>query len=235
MFQFKKFSVEQDRTPMKVGTDGVLLGAWVAVDGSQRRILDIGTGTGLIALMLAQRSDSKCRIDCVEIDSESAAQARENVARSEWGDRVTVYNSDIKSFEAEHKYDLIVSNPPYFVGSLHSPDVARSVARHTIDLSFRDLALSVVRLLNGGGRFALILPVEESKLFDAEALGRLGLVRRCEVLSREGGAAKRIMSEYRLGGEVGCEQIERLAIRGGSPADYTAEYRALTREFYLKF
>ncbi len=224
---------------MKVGTDGVLLGAWVSIEEGCRRVLDIGTGTGLIALMVAQRTEKMEKvesvealmdgvlIDGVEIDEESAAQARENVERSEWGSRVSIYHSDIQSFHSSErgeliekndsaekndlakKYDLIVTNPPYFVDSLKSPNSSRTIARHTTDLSFRDLALAAVRLLNpDGGRFALILPVAESKLFDAEALGRLVLVRRCEVFSREGSPAKRVMSEYTLSKIQGRSQTE---------------------------
>lgn len=218
---------------MKVGTDGVLLGAWVAVEGA-RTILDIGTGTGLIALMVAQRN-SAARIDAVEIDVASAEQAAENVARSSWADRVAIHHSDIQSFTPAVRYDLIVTNPPYFVNSLHSPSSSRTAARHTCSLSFRDLAISAQRLLREGGRFALILPPEESRLFDCEALGRLSLTRRCEVRSRDTTPVKRVMSEYTTLGEGVVVEREELTIERGTPPQFSAEYRALTADFYLKF
>ncbi len=240
MFRFKEFSIEQDRTPMKVGTDGVLLGAWVSIEEGVRHasdcipILDIGTGSGLIALMMAQRC-SAALVDGVEIDEGSASQAADNVRMSSWGDRVSIHHTPLQSFRPDRKYDLIVSNPPYFVDSLLSPDKGRSVARHTTSLPFSDLIEGVVRLMSREGRFALILPTAESQLFDREARGRLSLVRRCEVVSREGGGVKRIMSEYRLGAESSSVECEGLVIESGRPPQFTEEYRALTRDFYLKF
>lgn len=219
---------------MKVGTDGVLLGAWVAISGEEERILDIGTGTALIALMMAQRN-STAEIDGVEIDRQSAEQAVENVARSEWRERVSIHHTDIQSYEPDESYDLIITNPPYFVDSLLSPNSARSVARHTTDLSFRELALSAQRLLKANGRIALILPTAESQLFDAEALGRLSLLRRCEVFSREGAPVKRVMSEYTLPRFDRAITREELTIESGEPPQFTAEYKKLTRDFYLKF
>ncbi|MFR9659255.1 MAG: methyltransferase, partial [Rikenellaceae bacterium] len=236
MFQFKHFAIEQDRTPMKVGTDGVLLGAWVDIRSDERHILDIGTGTGVIALMMAQRNPDSI-IDGVEIDQDSAYQASENVAASPWSERVTIHHSDIQSFSPSYKYDLIVTNPPYFVDSLLSPDGRRSVARHTTGLLFCELVEVVMRLLNTDGRFALILPTTESHLFDEEATGRLRLTRRCEVFSREGGPVKRVMSEYRLASsELMAEcRFEDITIESGRPPQFTEEYRALTADFYLKF
>ncbi len=237
MFKFKRFAVEQDRTSMKVGTDGVLLGAWVDVRGCEGRILDIGTGTGVIALMMAQRvDDESVTIDTVEIDTESAEQARENIERSDWSKQLTVHNVGIQNFKPEFKYDLIVSNPPYFVDSLLSPNRGRTTARHTTELSFRELVEAVERLLSDDGRFALILPAAESQLFDKEADGVFRLIRRCSVLSRAGGAVKRYMSEYCL---VGCDMVskedESIVIYAEQAGEYTAEYKELTRDFYLKF
>lgn len=235
MFRFKQFSVNDDRSSMKVGTDGVLLGAWVGLDGSERRILDIGTGSGLIALMMAQRNCS-VEVDAVEIESESVEQAADNFEASEWSDRVFVYHSDIQSFTPADKYDLIVSNPPYFVESLLSPDAGRTTARHTTQLTFSELVEAVVRLLRNDGRLALILPVMESQLFDNEADGKLLLTRRCEVFGRDGLPSKRLLSEYMLCGQpIQLLESESLVIEGDKRGDYTAEYRELTREFYLKF
>lgn len=218
---------------MKVGTDGVLLGAWAGVRSGDRHILDIGTGTGLIALMMAQRSQG-AQVDAIEIDADSAEQARENIAESEWVERVDIKNVNIIDFNDNIRYDLIVSNPPFFSDSLLPPDKGRSSVRHTITLTFSDLRDSVLRLLAADGRFALILPTNESDKFEKESKGLLFLTRRCNVLSRESGDIKRVMSEYSL---VGSDNIacEELAIREANSNDYTQQYRELTADFYLKF
>ncbi len=234
MFRFKQFAIEQDRTPMKVGTDGVLLGAWLTIDRAERHILDIGTGTGVIALMMAQRNTTAL-VDGVEIDDSSAEQAAENVAASPWNERVMIHRSKIQEFAPEVRYDLILSNPPYFVDSLLSPDAGRTTARHTTDLTFAELAESVRRLLTPDGRFAIILPTQESQLFDQEVNGRLYLTRRCNVISREGAPTKRIMSEYQLTPPQDQVAEESVTIESGRPPQFTEEYRELTRDFYLKF
>ncbi|MFI3247977.1 MAG: methyltransferase [Rikenellaceae bacterium] len=234
MFRFKRFAIEDDRSSMKVGTDGVLLGAWVDICGDEGRILDIGTGSGLIALMMAQRS-ANSKIDAVEIEESSAEQAAENIAASEWSDRVDLIHSDIKCYTPQCKYDLIVTNPPYFVDSLLSPDSGRTTARHTTQLSFSELIDSITRLLKEDGRLALILPVAESQVFDKEAVGRLSLIRRCEVYGREDLPAKRYMSEYLLSSDSRAVSHEKIVIEGEKRGQYTDEYRELTRDFYLKF
>jgi len=150
MFRFKQFAVRQDRCPMKVGTDGVLLGAWAEVRPGDRRMLDVGTGTGLIALMLAQRSAAW--ITAVDIDVECATQAAENFAASPWADRLDAVSVAVQRYDPVEKFDLIVSNPPYYVDSLLSPDEGRNTARHAAGLPFGELAAAVVRLLSPGGR-----------------------------------------------------------------------------------
>lgn len=134
MFRFKQFAVRQDRCPMKVGTDGVLLGAWAEVRPGDRRMLDVGTGTGLIALMLAQRSAAW--ITAVDIDVECATQAAENFAASPWADRLDAVSVAVQRYDPVEKFDLIVSNPPYYVDSLLSPDEGRNTARHAAGLPF---------------------------------------------------------------------------------------------------
>ena len=143
MFRFKQFAVRQDRCPMKVGTDGVLLGAWAEVRPGDRRMLDVGTGTGLIALMLAQRSAAW--ITAVDIDVECATQAAENFAASPWADRLDAVSVAVQRYDPVEKFDLIVSNPPYYVDSLLSPDEGRNTARHAAGLPFGELAAAVVR------------------------------------------------------------------------------------------
>ncbi|MBO5962731.1 MAG: methyltransferase [Alistipes sp.] len=229
-FRFKQFAVEQEDVAMKVGTDGVLLGAWANSD-NVKRILDIGTGTGVIALQMAQRNPI-AHIHAVEIDDTAAKRARANFDLSPWAERLTVEQTAVQEFEPSEKFDLIVSNPPYFVDSLLPPDAKRSTARHTHDLTFEELDSAVCRLLDDNGRFALILPITEFEKY--LALTQLHLVRRCDVCPVEGGAIKRIMGEFAKQPTTEIE-IETIAIERGRRGDYTDDYRALTKDFYLKF
>lgn len=143
VFRFKQFAVRQKRSPMKVGTDGVLLGAWAEIRTADRRILDIGTGTGLIALMMAQRAP-EARITGIDIIDVS--EARENAEASPWNDRLTFERTSVQKFESPEPFDLILSNPPFFVDSLTCPDNGRTTARHTVTLPYEDLCDAVVRL-----------------------------------------------------------------------------------------
>lgn len=231
-FQFKKFAVEQSLTAMKVGTDGVLLGAWSRVEGD--RVLDIGSGCGLIALMIAQRN-SNATVDGVEINSESAAEAKENFERSPWSDRLNVYNVDIQSYRSDSKYNHIVTNPPFFLDSLGSPDRDRNIARHSVELSFEDLISAVDRLLSGDGRLSIILPPMEMEHFERIAKDRLKATRRCLVYGREGGALKRILMEFARVSSGVEQQSLTLENRDQSENRYSEEYRKLTHDFYLKF
>ncbi len=221
---------------MKVGTDGVLLGAWASLDGHERTILDIGTATGVIALMMAQRS-AAARVTGVDI--EPVDQACENAAASPWADRLDFVQCRIQDFDSDCCFDLIVSNPPYFVDSLLSPDEGRTTARHTVSLSFAELRDAVVRLLAPEGRFAIVLPVTEGARFEECARGLLSLVRRCEVRTTPRRAPKRVLMEFARVGELpataGMCRCEELVIGTGEHECYTDEYRALTSDFYLKF
>lgn len=215
---------------MKVGTDGVLLGAWAPECIAGGRILDIGTGTGVMAIMAAQRNPS-ARIVGVEIDDMSALQARENAEASPWADRVEIVNADIRSYEAAAPFDLVISNPPYFVDSLKSPDSGRTTARHTVSLDFGELMSAVERLLAPDGRFAVIVPAEAASRVMAS--GRLALRRRCDVRSKPSAGPIRTMMEF-AAGYCGAPEFSELTI-GDGKGGYTAEYVALTRDFYLKF
>ena len=229
-FRFKQFAVEQDDVAMKVGTDGVLLGAWVDCEGA-KHILDIGTGTGVIALQMAQRNQ-QAKVQAVEIDSTAALRARANFDASPWAERLEVEKTAVQEFAPAEKFDLIVSNPPYFVDSLLPPDAKRSTARHTHDLTFEELDEAVARLLAEGGRFALILPVAEFEKY--LTITQLNIVRRCDVHPIEGGAVKRIMAEFAKQKPTTIA-YETIAIEKGRRGDYTDDYRALTKDFYLKF
>ena len=231
MFQFKQFTIHQQRSAMKVGTDGVLIGAWASVRANDRTILDIGTGTGLIALMLAQRNP-EAEVVAVEIDSESAAQARDNVAASPWSDRVIVEECAVQDFVSDLKFDLIVSNPPYFVDSQKCPDGSRNTARHTDTLSFSELMKAAERLLAPDGRFAVIVPAESA--MSVIAAGNMHLVRRCDVRTKPSAQPKRVMLEFSPRFE-GAALREELTIGDGTNGGYSPEYVALTRDFYLKF
>ena len=229
-FRFKQFAVEQDDVAMKVGTDGVLLGAW-ADCGCAERILDIGTGTGVIALQMAQRNP-EAQIQAVEIDEIAAKRARTNFDNSPWAARLAVEQTAVQEFAPVDKFDLIVSNPPYFVDSLLPPDAKRSTARHTHDLTFEELDKAAARLLADNGKFALILPITEFEKY--LTLTQLYLVRRCDVYPIEGGAVKRVMGEFAKQ-PTAETALEKIAIERGKRGDYTDEYRTLTKDFYLKF
>ncbi len=167
-FSFKQFTIYQDKAAFKVGTDGVLLGAAADVKAA-RRILDIGSGTGVVAIMLAQRCEAD--IVALEPDSDSFIQCCENVNLCRWSDRINVEHLSLQQYEDKQKFDLIVTNPPYFSGSMKNPDPGKAASRHNDSLSDADLLSNVSRLLEDNGRLQLILPAVEGYLFIAEAAG----------------------------------------------------------------
>lgn len=232
-FTFKQFHIDHSRCAMKVGTDGVLIGAWCRLPSSGR-ILDIGTGTGLIAVMAAQRA-SGCTVTGIDIDAECVAQARDNAASSPWGGRIGIEQCALQEFFPTHRFDAIVSNPPYFEESLLPPDARRTAARHTRSLTYAELVDGVVRLLDADGRFSLILPAAESERFLSAAHGVLFLTRRCDVRTTPGSGVRRVMMEFAVSVPNLLPHIESLSIEDGGPMRYSGEYRALTRDFYLKF
>lgn len=235
-FAFKKFTIVQDKCAMKIGTDAVLLGSWVKTYGT-RSVLDIGTGTGVIALMIAQKCGAE--IDAIEIDTDSAEEAKYNVSQSPWNERVHVQNISLQDFVKIHdgKYDLIVSNPPYFVDSLLSTGAGRTAARHTIHLTFEELISCTVKLLSKEGKFYVILPVKEGEQFVEIALKHgLHLRRLMRVRSSPGKADKRWLMQF---GFTKKDQISDSALVMESDPQvrhsYTEEYKELTREYYLQF
>ena len=228
MFQFKQFSIEDNLSTMKVGTDAVLLGAWVDCSNTAD-ILEIGSGSGVIALMLAQRSSA--RILGVDIHPDSVLQARSNADKTPWKQRVEFQCADIVDFsrKAEQKFDLIVSNPPFFEHSLLSPKEERNMSRHTNTLSFGDLLNSVRQLLTADGNFSLIVPIDA-----AESIVRqsgMYVTRWCEVIPKKGKNAHRCMLTFSFSPSKTEKSSITIRTENG---DYSTEYRQLTQDFYLK-
>ena len=228
-FQFKKFTVYHDRCAMKVGTDGVLLGAWTDVSTSTH-ILDIGTGTGLIALMLAQRCPAT--ITALDIDADAVSQATDNALHSPWKERISVRMQDICTYQPSQLFDTIVSNPPYFIDSLKCPDNQRNTARHTDTLDASRLFQSVTSILHPKGHFSLVIPADQ--VTDLIRIGEdngLHLSRHTAVITRPGLPPKRALLEFRK------EQHDCLYNELVVELDrhvYSEDYINLTRDFYLK-
>lgn len=258
-FRFKHFVVNQKDSAMRVNTDGVLLGAWMNLDSHYKNLLDIGTGTGVIALMAAQRMsalcahrdngiDGKFHILGIDSDSSSCDEAGRNFAASLWRNNLAAANitfqvlsaSDTEKNPGAKAFDFIFSNPPYFSDSLQSPDKERNAARHNESLSQADLLNGVISLLSAEGKFALILPSDEADEFlrKAEFLSRkpecaLYLQRRCNVIYKKGEPAERAMLELAKSERPVCVDIQELVLGDGN--GYSEEYKSLTKDFYLKF
>jgi len=216
---------------MKVGTDGVLLGAWSKT--TESNILDIGTGTGLIALMLAQHTENAL-IDAIEIDKLASEEAQKNFDNSVWKERLISINSPLQEFHPQKKYDLIISNPPFFINATKAPETNRNNARHTDTLSFDELIDSVKRLLAETGIFSLILPINEANHFIELVLqSKFYLNRKCLVKPNPSKSAKRILMEFSFSEKEIVE--EELTIETEKRHEYTKEYISLTKDFYLKF
>ncbi len=229
-FQFKQFRIEQQRSALKVGTDGVLLGAWCNV-ADAHSILDVGTGTGLIALMLAQRTDAD--ISAIEIDEASCLDAQLNFRNSPWSERIQLYAADFNEFQDSHpvRYDLIVCNPPFFRKSLKSSNSASTMARHDVALSFVQLITGSKKLLNVPGRLAVIIPVEACDDFRETArLEGLYLCRKTTVIPKTGKSPKRVMLEFSV--TQAYPEVGDLVILE-ERNKYSDEFVALTKEFYL--
>ncbi|HOU02323.1 MAG TPA: methyltransferase [Bacteroidales bacterium] len=231
-FSFKQFTIRQDRCAFKVGTDGVLLGASADTGGAQK-ILDIGTGTGLIALMLAQRCQAE--ITAIEPDKDSFGQACENVRNSKWQKRINIHNSSLQDFNPGNlKYDLIVSNPPYFRDSLKNPDPAKAASRHNINLSENELLKGVSRLLEDTGKLQVIMPYAEGNIFIAEA-SDFGLfcIKIIKIKSLPTSDIRRLILTFSRTRQEAVKQF--LTIEHGRRHEFTDEYKNLTKDFYLKF
>ncbi|QMU66729.1 MAG: methyltransferase [Flavobacteriaceae bacterium] len=219
---------------MKVGTDGVLLGAWCSIDHSPKTILDIGSGTGVITLMLAQRC-SNAIVNAVEIDKKAYQQSVENFKRSNWSHRLFCYHSAFQDFTqkmVKEAYDLIISNPPFYSDAYETKDTARNKARFTSSLSFRELITRATNLLSATGKFAVILPYKEEQRFIASALeNKLFPNKVCSVKGTPYSRTKRSLLEFSFGKK---EIIEEQLIIETARHQYTQKYMELTKGFYLK-
>ena len=231
IFTFKKFVIRQDKCLMKISTDSVLIGAWV--DPSKaKRILDVGTGTGIIALMLAQRSSAK--IDALDICSDGCTQAQENFSGSEWSERIKVHCTALQEFSSNEKYDIIVSNPPFFTCPKTHKEINGAQAWFTHKLSFAELAFHVIRLLSKKGSFYIILPVHEGAYFTNEAEKRnLFLVNYTWVkTTTRKKFPKRILMRFEFVRQ--SSRDDRLLIIQNDN-NYTDDYKELTKDYYLHF
>jgi tRNA1Val (adenine37-N6)-methyltransferase len=229
-FHFKQFSVRHDQCTMKVGTDAVLLGSWAIVNGA-KKILDIGTGSGIIALMAAQRT-SDTTIDAVEIEKKNAEQAHENVLNSPWSAKVAVHNISIQEFTAASPYDVIISNPPYFTNSQVPPDQRRHQTRHTVSLDYISLIGAVQRLLKPNGKFNVILPYSEGLQFiNLAAQSSLFCSRKHSFRTRPSKPIERWLMEFSYH-ESPTQEGEILLYEKGLV--WSDSYVSLTRDFYLK-
>lgn len=235
-FQFKEFTVQQDKTAMKIGTDGVLLGAWCSLLNEPESILDVGTGTGIIALMLAQRSEA-FTIDAVELDENAYEQAVENFEASDWGDRLYCYNATFQEFateikEEEETYDLIVANPPFYTDDFRSEDKSRNNARFETALPFKDLIESVAKILSKNGEFAVIIPFkEETNFINISKENNLFPKRICHMQGNTTSPIKRSLLAFSFQKET--IEKENLIIEKERHI-YTKDYIHLTKDFYLK-
>ena len=232
MFKFKHFEIHDELSAMKIGTDGVLLGAWADVRDA-RSILDVGTGTGLVAIMCAERN-AMARVHGIDIVEDAATEAQQNMSRTAWHDRLSAEHADLRSYNPDVRYDHIVSNPPFFLTSLHSPDTVRAMARHADTLPYADLVSAAERLLVPGGRLSVVLPTECAATFRRVAFERLWLSRQTEVVTREGDTPKRLLMEFVKCKKPLMPRCDRILIQQKDGA-YTEEYRTLTQDFYLMF
>lgn len=232
-FHFKQFSIAQDHCSMKIGTDGVLLGAWADVHKVDS-ILDIGAGSGVIAIMLAQRSPHS-QIHAVEIEAEAYHQASENMKNSPWPDRLTAFHTSIQEFSRNGNltYDLIVSNPPFFTGGTFSSSQEKNSVRHTVKLPHGDLLNAVRKLLSEKGRFCTILPVMEGLRFK-EMAATYGLYcsMLTQVLPAIGKPVERLLMKFEK--NVNPFEKNELVIQKKAGGSWTDDYKTLTQDFYLK-
>lgn len=234
MFQFKQFSIQQDRCAMKVGTDSVLLGAWCPIENNPFSVLDIGAGTGILSLMIAQRSNAE-QIDALEIDEEAYEQCVENFENSPWGDRLFCFHAGLDEFvdEPEDEYDLIISNPPFYSEDYKTENSQRDLARFQEAMPFEDLIEAADLLLSENGIFAVIIPYkEEEKFIDLCVEVELFPIKITRVKGTPNTEIKRSLLAFKRY-ELSTLTVDELVIEINRH-EYTDDYINLTRDFYLK-
>ena len=234
MFQFKQFNINQERCAMKIGTDAVLLGAWCPINNNPFSILDIGAGTGILSLMLAQRSNAQ-QIDAVEIDENAYEQCVENFEASHWGDRLFCYHASLNDFinEPEDQYDIIISNPPFYSEDYKTDNSQRDLARFQDALPFEALVKATTLLLSENGIFAVIIPFkEENRLLNLCAQAELFPIKMTRVKGTPTGPIIRSLIAFKRY-ELPVLSANELAIESSRHV-YTEAYTKLTRDFYLK-
>jgi len=230
-FKFKYFEVSHHRSTMKVGTDAVVLGSWLKVEPHCKRILDIGTGSGIIALMLAQKTNAT--IDAIDIDEASVNEATKNFDNSPWNERLRAIHCPLEKYfpSLEIKYDLIVSNPPFFQNSLLPKDQRLQLAKHNVALSINDFVADVDRLLHPDGTWAVIMPEETGKQISAIALEKnFALIRRLYILPKPEKPAKRIVYEFSKN-RLTSSETASIVLREAD-GKYTEAYKKLTLEYH---
>lgn len=233
MFTFKQFTIIDSQSAMKVGTDGVLLASWVDLSSQSDPILDVGSGSGIISLILAQRTKGEVLIDAIDIDKGAVNDSEINFSASPWSNIFNVINGNFVSYskECKKRYSLIVSNPPYFTENTKSPDNKRSLARNTSSLSFDSLFSGVINLLSGDGIFALILPAEAyEEIAKIALLKGLYLKRLTWVSTMPGSSPKRLLAEW---SRVQIQYTIDALIISDKEGNYTSQYKKLTEEYYL--
>ena len=229
-FKFKQFTIEQSDCAMKVGTDGCLLGSWFSCNGS-KEILDIGCGTGLIAIMAAQRCNAT--ITGIEMDSKAALQARINADNSPFGERIEIINGDLLEYATNHSFDTIVSNPPYFVNSLKCDDTSRTLARHSDSLDCRQFFKKCTELLTDNGRVSIVIPCDIMDEWKAAAAEQeLSPTRITLIKTTPKKAPKRVLIEFRHNTHGECN--ESTLILETSPGEYSDDAKRMLSDFYLK-
>lgn len=229
-FRFKNFDIYQDQCAMKVGTDGVLLGAWCSWDEEPKNILDIGTGTGLISLMLAQKT-THSHITALEIDPLASSQANKNFCQSNYGDRIKSINTSLQDFKSEKRFDFIVSNPPFFTENLQVRGTQRQLARHTSSLDFDTLLYRTKALLSPQGAASFIFPYESTKEFLAKGRESNLFPRRItHVKGNETAKLKRSLIEF---GQLPLEPKVDTLILEEERHVYTNTYHHMVKDFYL--
>ena len=233
MFQFKKFTINQDRCAMKVGTDGVLLGAWCPIDNNPFSILDIGAGTGILSLILAQRSNA-VQIDAIEIDENAFEQCVENFESSPWGDRLFCYHAGLDEFmeEPEEDYDIIISNPPFYTEDYKTENEQRDLARFSDALPFENLVEAANLLLSENGIFAVIIPFKEEEKFIA--LAKDFELHPFKITRVKGTPTTEIKRSLLAFSKTQKQTLVDELIIETARHQYTEEYVDLTKDFYLK-